>query len=102
MIRRPPRSTLFPYTTLFRSWYHDETVTRPTFVSRGYNPTYRALMFRLDPRDYYRERGFPLAAGTKLFDFTPLELRYHDQRPTLLPVSTHHSPFPPTPPLPPH
>src|SRR3712207_7403689 len=24
MIRRPPRSTLFPYTTLFRSW-HGET-----------------------------------------------------------------------------
>src|SRR2546425_3546780 len=23
MIRRPPRSTLFPYTTLFRSSYHD-------------------------------------------------------------------------------
>src|SRR3712207_7926455 len=23
MIRRPPRSTLFPYTTLFRSAYHD-------------------------------------------------------------------------------
>src|SRR5260370_25976195 len=22
MIRRPPRSTLFPYTTLFRSWDH--------------------------------------------------------------------------------
>src|SRR5258708_12030550 len=22
MIRRPPRSTLFPYTTLFRSWKH--------------------------------------------------------------------------------
>src|SRR5437667_1281226 len=22
MIRRPPRSTLFPYTTLFRSWPH--------------------------------------------------------------------------------
>src|SRR3712207_7445890 len=22
MIRRPPRSTLFPYTTLFRSFYH--------------------------------------------------------------------------------
>src|SRR3712207_7226429 len=25
MIRRPPRSTLFPYTTLFRSWHVDET-----------------------------------------------------------------------------
>src|SRR2546429_6668352 len=24
MIRRPPRSTLFPYTTLFRSRYHAE------------------------------------------------------------------------------
>src|SRR2546429_6240681 len=27
MIRRPPRSTLFPYTTLFRSWY-PETLAR--------------------------------------------------------------------------
>src|SRR3989454_9252945 len=24
MIRRPPRSTLFPYTTLFRSLYHEQ------------------------------------------------------------------------------
>src|SRR5256884_4631833 len=24
MIRRPPRSTLFPYTTLFRSYYRDD------------------------------------------------------------------------------
>src|SRR5258708_11123360 len=24
MIRRPPRSTLFPYTTLFRSLFHDD------------------------------------------------------------------------------
>src|SRR2546426_5557039 len=30
MIRRPPRSTLFPYTTLFRS----ETVARATLVER--------------------------------------------------------------------
>src|SRR2546425_7591309 len=26
MIRRPPRSTLFPYTTLFRSWTADEAI----------------------------------------------------------------------------
>src|SRR5690349_22650850 len=26
MIRRPPRSTLFPYTTLFRSWKPPESV----------------------------------------------------------------------------
>src|SRR5438132_7144866 len=24
MIRRPPRSTLFPYTTLFRSYHHEQ------------------------------------------------------------------------------
>src|SRR3712207_7549188 len=28
MIRRPPRSTLFPYTTLFRSWKRSERVVR--------------------------------------------------------------------------
>src|SRR5256885_7680395 len=28
MIRRPPRSTLFPYTTLFRSWTGSCRVTR--------------------------------------------------------------------------
>src|SRR3989449_11707008 len=38
MIRRPPRSTLFPYTTLFRS--------PALFVAAGY--------FRLRARDAYR------------------------------------------------
>src|SRR5260370_24077859 len=28
MIRRPPRSTLFPYTTLFRSWPPDRRFAR--------------------------------------------------------------------------
>src|SRR2546430_10817876 len=32
MIRRPPRSTLFPYTTLFRSESHDE---RPDESRKG-------------------------------------------------------------------
>src|SRR2546421_2239046 len=31
MIRRPPRSTLFPYTTLFRSW-------AAVFADAGYAP----------------------------------------------------------------
>src|SRR3712207_8880541 len=30
MIRRPPRSTLFPYTTLFRSWESAEVRVNPT------------------------------------------------------------------------
>src|SRR5690348_18489875 len=33
MIRRPPRSTLFPYTTLFRSDEHDDQLD--PFLDRG-------------------------------------------------------------------
>src|SRR5687767_15462141 len=40
MIRRPPRSTLFPYTTLFRS---------------GYNPPKREKILQ-----YQQEQGFPI------------------------------------------
>src|SRR5690348_17681241 len=29
MIRRPPRSTLFPYTTLFRSWRQGSSLMSP-------------------------------------------------------------------------
>src|SRR5437762_13256181 len=39
MIRRPPRSTLFPYTTLFRSWTScsptPSPASRTTFTSDG-------------------------------------------------------------------
>src|SRR3712207_6997867 len=44
MIRRPPRSTLFPYTTLFRSMYM-ATVTRPT----GQPEPLLALVERFEP-----------------------------------------------------
>src|SRR5256884_1382162 len=51
MIRRPPRSTLFPYTTLFRSCFcwlkHEEDEEEPTTVQKhsreGYNIA--ALLF---------------------------------------------------------
>src|SRR2546428_9018907 len=32
MIRRPPRSTLFPYTTLFRSDFFIDTFEQPAFL----------------------------------------------------------------------
>src|SRR3712207_7597442 len=41
MIRRPPRSTLFPYTTLFRSALLSPLVARP--VIRGFGGAYRRL-----------------------------------------------------------
>lgn len=66
-----------------RTWvgaaYHDETVSRPTLVSNRYNPTFRALFARVDPLDYYRERGYTLSLRTKLLDLTDLELGYDDE-----------------------
>src|SRR2546429_7252489 len=41
MIRRPPRSTLFPYTTLFRSWSANESfnaLTTPSSTVCGNGP----------------------------------------------------------------
>src|SRR2546425_5812502 len=39
MIRRPPRSTLFPYTTLFRSWAGVAANTSPTWPPGSVNPS---------------------------------------------------------------
>src|SRR5438093_10132016 len=36
MIRRPPRSTLFPYTTLFRSPFYDKIVKRLAAYADGH------------------------------------------------------------------
>src|SRR3989442_7361123 len=45
MIRRPPRSTLFPYTTLFRSPEPDRQDQRPV---RGEGPAHRGPEAHLD------------------------------------------------------
>src|SRR3712207_9137227 len=39
MIRRPPRSTLFPYTTLFRSIF-DSAVMKTSVISEGFSQRY--------------------------------------------------------------
>jgi len=65
--------------------YHDETVSRPTLTSPGYNATTRALFSRIDPLDYYRERGLVATLTTKLFDLTQLNAAYTDARQTSLP-----------------
>src|SRR2546425_4525505 len=35
MIRRPPRSTLFPYTTLFRSYFHGQGIYAMAYDERS-------------------------------------------------------------------
>src|SRR2546426_9135876 len=47
MIRRPPRSTLFPYTTLFRS----SNIQIPQLAPRSSNVFYRGYRFELITND---------------------------------------------------
>src|SRR3712207_8432813 len=46
MIRRPPRSTLFPYTTLFRSW--DNFLSATLLALRGWGGMMRQIEVRGD------------------------------------------------------
>src|SRR3712207_7410180 len=57
MIRRPPRSTLFPYTTLFRSLHHRGAGRPPgRLLPRGDRPRARDPQPLLDPRHRRRRR----------------------------------------------
>src|SRR5260370_20416857 len=71
MIRRPPRSTLFPYTTLFRSVFDTLTLADDRLEAFYDNPN--AL------RDYFRDIGrMVLAAeGRKANDS---HAQYHENR----------------------
>src|SRR3712207_7916034 len=55
MIRRPPRSTLFPYTTLFRSGVADFRVGLPALVAAALEESDQ-LLFELGDADGARQR----------------------------------------------
>src|SRR2546430_17481751 len=60
MIRRPPRSTLFPYTTLFRSTHQPVTIT--AIVSPG---RVRAVNMDIKARGGGGGRGTTWGAGSR-------------------------------------
>src|SRR5438034_6561632 len=53
MIRRPPRSTLFPYTTLFRSFV---PVTAMTGISEERQPSSSSLIISIPREEKLRDR----------------------------------------------
>jgi Family of unknown function (DUF5686) len=71
----------------------DETANRQALVSREYNPTYRALFFRLDPLDYYREWGWSATLTSKLIDFTRVSFKYTDVAQSSQSVVTDYAVF---------
>src|SRR3712207_7047268 len=71
MIRRPPRSTLFPYTTLFRSWrvrQAGEVTATAVTASRSLDVSSRGLMVHCSPR----ARGMRYGTGST-------RQRHHDR-----------------------
>src|SRR5258705_7574895 len=76
MIRRPPRSTLFPYTTLFRSQWPYTHFGSPSLLA-GANevvPTYTAHVFVVVVCDTVAVK--PLADTTMVGPITPLVVLY--------------------------
>src|SRR3712207_8496183 len=74
MIRRPPRSTLFPYTTLFRSWSNHHVIRN----QRAFNPTLVADV------DYWDRHKLSDGAGNWPTPTQPTALRAGDRKSTRL------------------
>src|SRR5258705_7205753 len=61
MIRRPPRSTLFPYTTLFRShlkYYSDGNSTKHDIVTSLIKSTGQSLVYSHETSEYLKNNFF--------------------------------------------
>src|SRR2546430_10232870 len=58
MIRRPPRSTLFPYTTLFRSLHMTASAKSAGIISKPGKPEIAKIVPEL--LAWFRERGYTL------------------------------------------
>src|SRR3712207_7583533 len=67
MIRRPPRSTLFPYTTLFRSVTDQTSAHDPLagYVPAGYDLDAAAELREADPERYISEARASMARDRK-------------------------------------
>src|SRR2546426_6359270 len=79
MIRRPPRSTLFPYTTLFRSrWVHDQRDALHERAQRGVPDL--AVLERAEVHASVGERR----RGAELHREFPLERGGRDRKSTRL------------------
>src|SRR2546422_6271542 len=64
MIRRPPRSTLFPYTTLFRSYLFSVWSVTSNVYPR-YRGPYRFWSYPIDRAPEHRPAAMPLAAEVR-------------------------------------
>ena len=57
----------------------DEVTRCPTVLTKkSYNPTMDALLWKVNPLDFYREKGFKASLSIKPINYTRLKVAYHD------------------------
>src|SRR5436190_7955052 len=79
LVRRPPRSTLFPYTTLFRSSTTDPRATSSTATPRRRGPSSRSTARASRPRrSRSEEHTSELQSHSDLVCRLLLEKKKHD------------------------
>src|SRR2546426_2037313 len=100
MIRRPPRSTLFPYTTLFRSNLFGERPNSRTAPTSGTAPAFVATMNSVSRSNFVRseEHTSELQSPCNLVCRLLLEKKKHPQERTLIgprpaPIGGWYSPL---------
>src|SRR3712207_7567227 len=101
MIRRPPRSTLFPYTTLFRSVVRVDmafVIPRPTAYAKDKRPRPRApgpLQAISTPRSRGRSEEHTSELQSRQYLVCRLLLEKNNKNPRLLYLRWSSSPPPP-------
>src|SRR5690348_17763089 len=68
MIRRPPKSTLFPYTTLFRSRHSGRLVDRQEVQLHGLPPVHSRTADHVDGHEALSGSGLERAASAQAPD----------------------------------
>jgi hypothetical protein len=72
----------------------DEVVPRPSVsTDAGYNPTFDALFWKMDPLDYYRKKGFEATVSARVARHAELRMTYEDSRQTSKTNQTDYSIF---------
>ncbi|MGD8922736.1 MAG: DUF5686 family protein, partial [Candidatus Zixiibacteriota bacterium] len=74
--------------------YRNQLVSRPAIIAGPrYNPTAQALIYGIDPLDYYHEKGFSVFVDLKPIAHTGLRLSFDDFNQMSEPVRTEFSIF---------
>src|SRR5258708_29683400 len=92
MIRRPPRSTLFPYTTLFRSRPVPDALTVMQLSGSGRHLPFVAMKPVPDPDNCIDRKSTRLNSSHQIISYAVFCLKKKNQKHTQEDLDTHPDP----------